>query len=228
MSCAEILTLILSAINIIVVGWLSRMLWKTNKEQGERQIELQKNAQRISLFEKYSEIYCAYKEDMTNMDFYEQAFLLSPQQFEPMEYLNSKVTKNLNASKLLLTEKECIAIGTIGTYLNEIMPPVDFIAKNAKEKKINIDVDWGQYLFIENNSKLNKEQISEHFYAIIRKYGLANEDAINHIKNRKAKIIKIAEENNLEQVLENYCNINNILKVPVLPFLLNIESSKSF
>ncbi len=209
--------------SVVAFVVLTVMMWRTNKRQsellhetterlGKQQIELQKNAQKISLFEKYAAIYAAYIEDITSFKTYEHAILADTKIFDPDREITKKISGVLSTVNLLLSEKECITLGLISNHISEIKLMIQFISKQAKEKNVYFDIDFNKYTGVYNNINTMRNYDSEIFYAQLRKYSIVNEKAIDVLKFNQNAINKLIEESNIQKALENYCNINNILK----------------
>lgn len=199
--------------SLIAFVVLTIFIYRTNKSQGDRQIELQKNAQRINLFDKYSAIYVAFNDDIANLEIYEFALQANPQIFDAFKDISGNITSVISTAKLLLTEKEGIALGCILNHIGRIQKVIHFISQEAIKQNVVFNVDFnGTIGGLKEQMECVNRHSSEAFYSEIRRLSLANENAINHIKQNKAAIKKILEESNLQQALENYCNINNILK----------------
>ncbi|MFI3260056.1 MAG: hypothetical protein R3Y16_08190 [Rikenellaceae bacterium] len=203
-------------INIITTIFLSFVLIIVTMQIGERQLELQRNAQRINLFDRYAAIHEALISDISDFRLYEYMVLFDIQTYDINKDLGGKLHSILPHSKLLLSEDECKTLYLIDAHINEIRLllriAVDKLKAMPRSEYDKISVMKDTRIDLASVVKVGETDYSDRFYGVLREYKLLNEDGINQIIKSKNAINKIYSETNIEQVIEDYCNINNILK----------------
>ncbi|MFI3293199.1 MAG: hypothetical protein SNG27_06410 [Rikenellaceae bacterium] len=200
-----IITIYISAIGVI-----------NSHLQGLTQIAMQRNAQRINLFDRYAAIHEALISDICDFRLYEYMVLFDIQTYDIENDLGGKLHNVLPHSKLLLSEDECKTLYLIDAHINEIRLLLRVVVEKLKavpqSEYEKISVMKGTRIDLASVVKAGETDYSDKFYGALRNYELLNEDGINQIIKSKNAINKIYSETNIEQVIEDYCNINNILK----------------
>ncbi len=203
-------------INIIATIFLSFVLIIVTMQIGERQLELQRNAQRINLFDRYAAIHEALISDISDFRLYEYMVLFDIQTYDIENDLGGRLQDVLPHSKLLLTEDECKTLYLINAHINEIRLLLRIVVDKLKAIPLSeynkISVMKDTRIDLASVVKIGETDYSDKFFGVLRNYELLNEKGINQLIKSKEAINKIYSETKIEQVIENYCNINNILK----------------